>query len=158
MRLSSYCGPQHNTDQELYLLLIFLFHVKKAFASCWQRILPLWGQNVLSSYYRKLQFRPFGTQLYFVWHDNKVNCILESFANEILKPVSVIKLSAMLLKRTEEEGRREAKYIKSGSYPSSLTKSSSDVSATKDVISTTDPVEPQGCRGEAKILIQNGLG
>lgn len=113
---------------------------------------------MLSSYYRKLQFRPFGPQLYFVWHDNKVNCILESFANEILKPVSVIKLSAMLLRRIEEEGRREAKYIKLGSYPSSLTKSSSDVSATEDVIYTTDPVEPLECRGEAKILVQNGPG
>lgn len=113
---------------------------------------------MLSSYYRKLQFRPFGPQLYFVWHDNKVNCILESFANEILKAVSVIKLSAMLLRRAEEEGRREVKYIKLGSYPSSLTKSSSDVSATTDVIYTTDPVEPQGCCGEARILIQNGLG
>lgn len=99
---------------------------------------------MFSSYYGKLLFIPFGPHLYFVWHDNKVNCILESSANEILKPVSVIKLTAMLFRRTEEEGRREVKYVKSGGYPSSLTKSSSDVFATEDMIYTTNPVELQG--------------
>lgn len=46
------------------------------------------------------------THSYFVWHENKVNYILESFANEILKPISEIKLTAVLFSSREGEGRR----------------------------------------------------
>lgn len=44
---------------------------------------------------------------------NRDNYILESFASEILKLISVIEFTAMLFGSTEEEGRREVKYIKS---------------------------------------------
>lgn len=73
--------------------------------SCWQGILSLWGHNVFSSQYGKPWFILFGPQSYFAQHENKANYILESFANEILKPVSVIKLTAMLFSRIEGEGR-----------------------------------------------------
>lgn len=38
---------------------------------------------------------------------NRDNYILESFANEILKLISVIEFTAVLFERTEEEGRSE---------------------------------------------------
>lgn len=68
---------------------------------------------MFSSYYRKLRFIPFGPQLYFARRENKVNYILENFANEILKPIPVIKLTAVLF-----SGRGEVQHIKSGGYPS----------------------------------------
>lgn len=73
---------------------------------------------MFSSYYGKPWFIPFGPQSYFAWHENKVNYILKSFANEILKQISVIKLTAMLFSSTEGEGRGEVQYIKLGGYPS----------------------------------------
>lgn len=45
-------------------------------------------------------------------YKNRDNYILESFANEIFKLISVIEFTAMLFGSTEEEGRREVKYIK----------------------------------------------
>lgn len=107
---------QHRCLQSSEILLIvypFVSWKESVCQSCWQRTLSLRRQNVFSSYYRKQWFIPFEPQSYFVCFKNRDNYILESFANEILKLISVIEFTAMLFGSTEEEGRREVKYIKS---------------------------------------------
>lgn len=99
VRPSSYHGPYSTTQipaviRAIIYCLPFFSHEKgTTWQSCWQGILSLWGHDVFSSYYRKPWFIPFGPQSYFAQYENKVNYILESFANEILKPASVITLS-----------------------------------------------------------------
>lgn len=98
----SYPGPLITTQIPAVIKDIFTFY--PSCRSLWQ--LSLWGYNVFSSHYGKLWFILFGPHSYFVWHENKVNYILESFANEILKPISEIKFTAVLFSSREGEGRR----------------------------------------------------
>lgn len=115
VRLQLY-GP-HSTTQTpaltrdiIYCLPFFSHKKETTWQSCWQGILSLWGYAVFSSYYCKPWFIPFGPQFYFAQHENKVNYILESFANEILKEhlwsSSLLCFSAVL------RGKGEVQYIK----------------------------------------------
>lgn len=99
----SYPGPLSTTQIPAVIMDIFTFY--PSCQSLWQ--LSLWGYNVFSSHYGKLWFMLFGPHSYFVWHKNKVNYILESFANEILKLISEIKLvTAVLFSSRKGEMRR----------------------------------------------------
>lgn len=83
-RHSSYPGPLSTTQISAVIMdTIYFLSFLPEFLQ-----LSLWGYNVFSSYYGKPWFILFGLHSYFVWHENKVNYILESFANEILKPIS----------------------------------------------------------------------
>lgn len=109
-RPSSYYGRLSTTRipadiRDIIYCLCFCLTKRNYSPELLTRNLSLWRHKVFSSHYGKPLFTLLGLQLYFAWHENKVNYILEGFANEILKPVSVIKLTAMLFSSIEGGGR-----------------------------------------------------